>query len=277
MQNIRQAVANDSSIIANLISDADFIHRHLDWTPLLEWITSSPFLISEVEGKLTGLLACPPDPAGVAWVKCFACNNPSVLMKTFKAFLDTIREEKLLNTDYLYVLGLQDWFIRLLVENQFSEFQKVVVLQHQAGVNPPSKATTALIRPMQMSDIQEVAELDSLAFEPIWVISPHSMKFAFLQSAHASVIDLDGKICGYELSTSSSSSAHLARVAVHPDHQNENLASTLIREMIAHFHRNNIFSITVNTQKENHQSMALYRKTGFHLTGEQYPIYRLKI
>jgi ribosomal-protein-alanine N-acetyltransferase len=130
---------------------------------------------------------------------------------------------------------------------------------------------------MDLNDVEEVALVDKGAFESMWVISPQSLKLAYLQSAHASVVELDGKIIGYELSTSNGSSAHLARVAVHPDHQNENIASNLVHNMISFFHRNNIFSITVNTQQENHSSQSLYRKMGFHLTGERYPIYRLSV
>lgn len=277
MDIIRQAVAADASEIANLLSGASFVHRHLDWTPLLDWINSFPFLVSERNSKLTGVFACPPDPPGVAWVKCFACRDHAELKEYFKSFLGKIKDNKLLTTGCLYALGMQDWFIELLKTNQFADFQKVVVLEHYENVKSDTTVNQALVRPMELADIPRVAELDRMAFEPIWVISPQAMKLAFLQSAHSLVIELDGKLIGYELSTSTGSSAHLARVAVHPDHQNENLASTLVNEMITYFHRNRIFFITVNTQKENRQSLALYRKMGFRLTGEQYPIYRLEI
>ena len=277
MQNIRQATERDAGAIANLISTAPFVHRHLDWTPLLDWINFSPFLLFENDNIASGLLVCPQDPVDITWIKCFACgqhNNPSGV---FKSLLDKVVDESLINTSNLYALGLQDWFNKILQQNNFIEFQKVIVLSHDGKTNLLPPPIAAQVRPMEMSDVEEVAMLDSEAFESLWVISPQGLKLAFLQSAHASVVELDGKIIGYELSTANGSSAHLARVAVQPEHQNENIASNLVHNMISYFHHNNILSITVNTQQENHSSQALYRRMGFHLTGERYPIYQLTL
>ncbi len=277
MQNIRQANDRDAGTIVKLVSDAAFIHRHLDWTPLLDWINFSPFLLFENDDVLTGLLACPQDPVDITWIKCFACDQHSNAVTVFKPMLDKIINENLINTDFLFALGLQDWFIKLLEANHFVEFQKVVVLSHEIKLNPLLPPVTALVRPMDLGDVEEIALLDRKSFESLWVISPQALKLAYLQSAHASVVEFDGKLIGYELSTASGSSAHLARIAVHPDHQHENIASNLVHNMISYFHRNNIFSITVNTQQENRSSQALYRKMGFNLTGEQYPIYQLRL
>lgn len=276
MQSIRQATDRDAGSIANLVSDAPFVHRHLDWTPLLDWLKSSPFLLYENDNVAISLLACPQDPVGIAWIKCFACAQHYDPSSIFKSMLEKIINENLTHTDNLFALGLQDWFMNALVQNHFLEFQKVIVLMHERKTNPPPPVT-AIVRPMEMSDIEEVGLVDREAFESMWVISSQALKLAYLQSAHASVVELDGKLIGYELSTANGSSAHLARVAVHPDHQNESIASNLVHNMISYFHRHNIFSITVNTQQENHSSQALYRKMGFHLTGERYPIYRLSL
>ena len=275
MQNIRQAKVRDIEAITNLVSSAAYVHRHLDWTPLLDWIKVSPFLLIENDGVLTGLLVCPQDPVGITWIKCFASTQVTDPSDVLKTLLGRISTKNLNTTDNFYALGLQDWFIRILEKNNFKEFQKVIVLSHESKSNPFPPPVTALLRPMEIIDVEDVALLDRDSFESMWVISPQALKLAYLQSAHASVVELNGKIIGYELSTASGSSAHLARVAVHPEHQHENIASNLVHNMINYFHRNNIFSITVNTQRDNHSSQALYRKMGFHLTGEQYPIYRL--
>jgi len=277
VQNIRQANDRDADSIANLISDAAFVHRHLDWTPLLDWINYSPFLLIENDNDTMALLACPQDPVDITWIKCFACDQHYDPAIVFKSLLEKIKSENLIKTESVFALGLQDWFIKVLVQNQFLEFQKVIVLSHEGKAKPLPPPVSALVRPMDLRDVKEVALLDKEAFESMWVISPQALKLAYLQAEHASVVELDGKIIGYELSTGNASSAHLARVAVHPHHQNKNIASNLVQNMISYFHSNNIFSITVNTQQENHSSQALYRRMGFQLTGERYPIYRLSL
>ncbi len=275
MQNIHQALDRDAGAIANLVSDAAFVHRHLDWTPLLDWIKFSPFLLFNNNDVITGLLACPQDPVGIAWIKCFASTQNSDPSVIFKSLLDKVVLEKLNPTGKLYALGLQDWFIKILENNHFEEFQKVIILMHEGETSPLSPSVPALVRPMEISDVDEIALIDRESFESMWVISPQALKLAYLQSAHASVAELDGKLIGYELSTAGGTSAHLARIAVHPDYQHGNIASNLVQNMISYFHSINIFSITVNTQQDNLSSQALYQKMGFRLTGEQYPIYRL--
>ncbi len=275
MQTIRQAHDRDAGAIANLVSDAAFVHRHLDWTPLLDWINFSPFLLLEKDDVLTGLLACPQDPKDITWIKAFAATQYSEPLVVFTSLLDKIIVENLIPYGSLYALGLQDWFIKILENHHFVEFQKVVVLMHEGIKTPLPPPITALVRPMELDDVEEIAVVDRESFESMWVISPQALKLAYLQSAHASVVEVDGKLIGYELSTANGASAHLARVAVLPIYQNENVASNLVHNMISYFHRNNIFSITVNTQQENNSSQAVYRKMGFHLTGERYPIYRL--
>lgn len=277
VQNIRQANDRDAESVTNLVSDAPFVHRHLDWTPLLDWIRSSPFLLFENNSVPKGLLACPQDPVDIAWIKCFVCAQNYDPVAVFKSLLEKMISENLIKTDNLFALGLQDWFIKVLIQNHFLEFQKVIVLMHEGKPYPLPPPINSLIRPMELSDVEEVALLDKEAFESMWVISPQALKLAYLQAEHASVVELDGKVIGYELSTANASSAHLARVAVHPDHQNKNIASNLVHNMISYFHHNNIFSITVNTQQQNHSSQALYRRMGFQLTGERYPIYKLSL
>lgn len=275
MPNIRQATKQDSRVIANLVTDAQLLHRHLDWTPLLDWVDKFPFLLTENDNNLQGLLACPPDPPDILWIKCFACLYKKDSQITFQTLLEHVTQAENLQAKTLYAIGLQDWFIQLLKDNHFHEFQDVVVLLHDQKSSPPQLHTQAFIRPMEMADLQAVVELDKAAFEPMWGLSVESLRSAYLQSEHSSVAEQDNKIIAYELSTANNFSAHLARVAVNPEYQRTHLGSHLIYEMIGYFHSHGIQTITVNTQSNNSASLELYRKTGFHPTDEVYPIFRL--
>lgn len=275
MPNIRQAIKQDSRAIANLVADAQLLHRHLDWTPLLDWVDKFPFLLYEKENSIQSLLACPPDPVDTLWIKCFACQYRKESQITFRALLDHVTRSENLQTKTLYAIGLQEWFVQLLKVNNFQEFQNVIVLLYDQKSPPPQIITQTFIRPMEMADLQAVAELDNAAFEPMWGLSEEALRSAYLQSEHSSVAEQDNKIIAYELSTSNNFSAHLARVAVNPEYQRTHLGSHMISEMIGFFHSRGIQTITVNTQSNNSASLELYRKTGFHPTDEIYPIFRL--
>ncbi len=74
------------------------------------------------------------------------------------------------------------------------------------------------------------------------------------------------------MSTESYSSAHLARLAVDPDFQGNNIGKILLVDLFTHYETTGIHKITVNTQDDNFSSKALYSRMGFIQTEEKYPV-----
>ncbi len=277
MPTINQALISDTSEIALFIEHASLSHRHLDWTPLFDWIHENPFLIYKQDNNIDGILACPPDPDQVAWIKCFACSSKNDSQVIFSSLLCEAKNDLSHRVNHLYALGLNDWFKQLLEANQFDIYQEVVVLSYNSKTFNTMPMCKATIRPMELHDIDEVARVDYLSFEPIWSISHKGLQAAFFQSEHASVAEFEDKIVGYELSTANQYSAHLARVAVLPQFQHEQIGYHLVDEMIRSFHQRGIHEITVNTQNTNHVSLKLYQKIGFNPTGDRFQIYRIEV
>jgi ribosomal-protein-alanine N-acetyltransferase len=274
---VLQATSSDTSEIASFLDRAKLVHRHLDWTPLLDWIDSPPFLKYYLNQHLEGILACPPEPPGVAWIKCFACNQASEPASIFQSLLIEAKKYLPSSVDYIIALGLNEWFKYILQTNNFEKFQDVIVLRYEHKPLEIIVKGVTTVRPMELFDIDEVARIDQTSFEPIWAISSSGLESAFFQAEHTSVAEINGKIVGYELSTANQFSAHLARVAVLPDFQHENIGFQLVSEMVTYFLNRGIAEITVNTQDVNHASLNLYKKTGFIPTGDRFPIYRIPI
>ncbi|RME89858.1 MAG: GNAT family N-acetyltransferase [Anaerolineae bacterium] len=78
---------------------------------------------------------------------------------------------------------------------------------------------------------------------------------------------------GYQISTQNALGAHLARLAVRPDVQGQGGGTALVSDLISRVLRKRLPRLTVNTQSNNHASLALYRKMGFVPTGERYPVF----
>ena len=275
---IRQAQKPDSPLIADFLSRATSIHRHLDWQGVLDWIPFDPFLMMQDEYRLKAILSCPPDLEKIAWIRCFACDKKFDLGQTWEALFNEILTLPNMAGTSLYSVGLNNWFADLLVSSGFVNFQNIVVLQWNekvpafAPVNQPW-----FIRPMENTDLDQVAELDHSAFEPIWVNPPDKVKLAYGQAEHASVVELDSRIIGYEMTTANHISAHLARIATHPDFQHQHIGASLITDMIGYFVHKGITQISVNTQSTNIASLALYKSQGFELTGESFPVFKYQI
>src|SRR5689334_12659069 len=68
----RPATSADQQLIRSLMRSEGYVHTHLDWKPVEDWLGDQPFLVAERETRSLGALACPPAPADTAWLRFFA-------------------------------------------------------------------------------------------------------------------------------------------------------------------------------------------------------------
>jgi ribosomal protein S18 acetylase RimI-like enzyme len=276
---VRPARSIDKQKIANLIHFETHVHRHLDWRNPLDWINHQPYLILEKGTDLLATLACPPDPPGVAWIRLFAA---AYLISTNEAWdalwnqaLEQLTEERVKK---VAVIPLQNWFQELIHSKGFSPTIQVITMMWKSrNLPPPKQVKHVTIRSMTLGDINNIATLDSIAFNPLWCNSRYSLESAFRQAAIATVVDLNGLIIGYQISTSNQMGGHLARLAIHPDYQGSGIGYLLLHDLLSQFERRGACQVSVNTQQDNSISLGLYEKAGFEQTGEEFQVFELNL
>jgi ribosomal protein S18 acetylase RimI-like enzyme len=271
----RAARLGDRQQLANLIHFETYVHRHLDWRPPLEWINAKPYLVAEIGSRIVAALACPPDPAEIAWIRLFAASAEVELENAWWSLwpvaLESFSQQPGLT---VAAIPLHDWFRRLLQASDFELSHRVIMLLWERGNVPPVRTPPAAsVRPMNVDDLVEVARVDRAAFNPLWQNSHEALLLAFRQSAVATVAEVAGEIVGYQLSTANHMGGHLARLAIHPQVQGRGIGYQLLRDTLIQFERRGARQLTVNTQHNNFTSIALYEKAGFRRTGESYPVY----
>ncbi|MFO7584204.1 MAG: GNAT family N-acetyltransferase [Anaerolineales bacterium] len=272
---LRPAEPNDQKDIAHLVYFEPNVHRHLDWRSPLDWLGAPEYWVLEQGNTISAVLACPPDPPGIAWVRLFAHIHDIPGNEAWEKLWQFAREQVIdKNGNIAVAITLQEWFGETLQRSGFSLTQKIVVLDYDPAQPPyPRKTVSIPLRPMNEKDLPAVAALDSASFLPIWQNSQASLQMAFSQAGLATVMEEDGQLVGYQISTSSPFGVHLARLAVLPSHQGRGLGLALVQDLIRHASQHTLGRITVNTQDDNTSSLSLYKKLGFQLTGEQYPVY----
>lgn len=276
--NIRPATEEDRSRLANLLHFETYVHRHLDWRRPLDWLGREPYFVLESGDRLSAALACPPDPPGVAWVRIFAAATRLDPAEAWSSLWPRTRDHlRQLGVEAVAAIPLQEWFLKILAKKHFQHAHNVVVLDWRHK-NAPASNTGHLpaIRRMLETDLEAVYQVDKAAFAPLWQNSLEAVKMAFEQSGYATLIEAEGRIAAYQISTRSSQGLHLARLATSPDFQGRGLATLLVKDVQRQARRDQD-RLTVNTQDINTPSLALYKKLGFEFTGERFPVYQAQL
>ena len=272
----RPAGLQDRQAISSLVFYENHAHRHLDWRHPLDWLGSPYFWLMEEDGRALAALACPPDPPGIAWVRLFAFGGQVSAVEAWSSLWELARGEIARRGGaQVGVIAMQGWMRELLARTEFDRLQSVVMLEWKGRpVLGPSLPTGVSLRPLAESDLPAAEQVDAEAFDPLWHISLDNLRRAFSQAIVATVIESQGRLLGYQLSTGKPLGAHLARLAVRKEAQGFGLGAALVADLLGQMRRRGAALITVNTQNDNHASLAVYRKMGFLRTGEEYPVFR---
>lgn len=273
---VRSADLQDRQAISNLIFYENHAHRHLDWRSPLDWLGMPFFWLIVERGRALAVLACPPDPPGVAWVRLFAHGRQISVEDAWSMLWGTARDEITKSGGVqVGVIAIQDWLRNTLVQSGFEQPQNIVLLEWRSRpLSPLSLPADVRLRPMTVNDLPEVVQIDADAFNPFWHNSLDALSRAFLQALSATVIEENEHLSGYQISTGNSTGAHLARLAVRKELQGRGFGAALVKDLMIQMQQRGALRVTVNTQNDNLSSLALYQTLGFVRTGEEYPVFR---
>lgn len=272
---VRRAVMEDHHQISALIFQEANTHRHLDWRSALEWIGSNNYWVLEDNGRITAALACPEDPPQVAWIRLFSYHQELPGLETWSALWEVARDEiKSANQQAkISAIVTKQWFQNILIGAGFEIRQDIVLLQLKVkNAQPPSAPQGIRIRTMEEADLSATTKADLAAFGKFWHNSYDSLQRAYSQALHATIAEDESGLVGYQISTGNPFGAHLARLAVQPQAQGRGIGAALADDLISYLSAHRIERLSVNTQSDNHASLALYKKMGFVRTGEYFPV-----
>ncbi|MDA1329668.1 MAG: N-acetyltransferase [Chloroflexi bacterium] len=277
---LRQAEEEDRSQLTNLLHFETYVHRHLDWRRPLDWLGKSPFLVGERSGRLSAALACPPDPSRVAWLRLFAVGTREEPENAWRLLWPAALEKLAGKAEEVVAIPVQGWIQNILSKSNFEHTHDVVVLDWHPSNGKSAiedRGSQTAMRVMRDNDIASVFDVDRSSFPALWQNSKETIHLALEQAAVATVVEVDGRVVAYQISTMSSQGLHLARLAVHPDYQGRHFALSLVADLQERTSANQEHRLSVNTQDINTPSLGLYERAGFKRTGEAFPVYQMAL
>ena len=276
---LRQTSREDRTVVEGLIAHAPWSHVHLDWLDPANLIDQEPFILAISGDSSVGTLGCPPDLPEAAWVRTFASADGYEVEEVWDLLWAQGSSRLLeLEVEHVAALALENWFEQLVQKSGFKHTNSVIFyeLGLELGSNAISEPTHEL-RSIRTTDAEAILDLDRLAFEPIWQLSRESLAVAIIQASSASLVEENGAIIGYQITTGSPFGAHLARLAVLPAHQRKGLGTALVNDAALSVQELGLGMLSVNTQENNHSSRKLYEKMGFRKTGKEFPVFEMKL
>lgn len=264
----------------DLLFYSHLVHTHLDWHDTDSWLEAqSPLIrLAWQSGRLAGLLAFSEPLNQMAWVRLAAVqdtvDHQAVLRALWEAAVDELRER---GVRRVALLAIHDWIGRYAAALGFQYIEDVITLARSGAELPAAPSNRLDIRVAEPKDLERVARVDQLAFEPPWQLSLDELRIAYRSAASCTVGVLDEVIVGYQLATIYFDGAHLARLAVTPNLQGRGLGAALLDDVIRRFFKRGIFSMTLNTQASNWRSQQLYARYGFRPNGHNLPYWTVTL
>ncbi len=274
---MRPASVHDRHSVVALTRHERHVHTHLDWQPPEDWLGRRPFQVVEQGRRVLAVLACPPDPPDTSWLRVFAVNDKLSPEEAWEALWEPARAElEEMGVPVAAALSMEDWLPALLEAADFRWTHDVVGFSRRDGLTPTSPQVRVELRPAEPGDLPALTHLDGLCFQQPWQLSQEALRMALARAAVATVaVTPSGEQVGYQISTASHHTGHLARLAVHPARRGEQIGTALVVNALQRLSRARANWVTVNTQSDNAASIALYRRLGFDSTPDRFPVFQL--
>ncbi|MDE0200242.1 MAG: GNAT family N-acetyltransferase [Caldilineaceae bacterium] len=177
-----------------------------------------------------------------------------------------------------YALTEQGWLRASLQESGFDRLDAVLFYERKSR-SVGTVCQTAALRPAQLSDLPELAEVDAAAFEPLWHMGVTELQYLH-RDCRFEVAELGRSMVGYSAlrlmsdgSPRGFDSAQVVRLAVHPAVQGRGIGRQLLVGCLCYASQLGINRVFLNTQESNLLSKKLYESLKFKRRGRPVPVF----
>jgi len=135
------------------------------------------------------------------------------------------------------------------------------------------------IRPMQIEDLEAVQSIDRLSFSMPWPASAYKYELeenplSMLWVAEDVPTKGETHIVGLIVVWFIVDEAHIATLAVHPDHRTKGIAKALLATALRASITKGFIKATLEVRANNSVAQGLYRHFGFEIVGQRPRYYR---
>ena len=130
------------------------------------------------------------------------------------------------------------------------------------------------LRKMTIDDIPAVVDLDQRSFSLPWPERSFRFELTDNPASRCWVAELDGKLVGMIVVWLIADEAHVATVAIHPDHRRQGIGKRLLAYSLRQMMQDGARSSFLEVRESNIAAQEMYRKFGYEVTGRRRRYYR---
>lgn len=138
-----------------------------------------------------------------------------------------------------------------------------------AGKTRLNPAHQVEIRLMQLSDLDQVMEVDQSSFTTPWTREAFYHELLHNHLAYYLVAELEGRVVGYCGTWVVPPEAHITNIAVHPQFRGKKIGEQLLRALMYLALYKGATRITLEVRVSNQVAQNLYHKLGFRIEGRR--------
>jgi len=281
---VRQAVKKDAVVLTRLLRETPYQHIHPDWRLPVDLLGDAGFTLLYSEGEderegqqelLLAALAVTADPPPAAWVRLAVVGHDQPpgdrLALLWERLLPSFTAAGIIQVGWFAVeRWAETWLPRLgfRVGYQVETYQK-----ERLTIPDLSWPEEVHIRPAELEDLTAVAAVDEAAFEPLWRYSVAVLKRVLHAAISFDLAFCGSRLAGFQFSELYDHTAHLSRIAVHPDFQGRGVGRALLRHALKDYREHDVDSVTLNTQADNWPSKRLYRQFDFQPAASAFAVW----
>jgi len=265
---LRHARPRDIVAASRLMERGALLYDERGQEPTLS-LLSAPSIVWHRDGELCGAMLLSLYRQPVVALRSVIVAAPDLAPMLGQSVLPAIHAHLAeLGMTWIATYGPADWLRHALAEAGHRCHCEVIGYAKKGFDHAEMGNEQVKVRNAYGGDVDTILAIDLAAFEPFWWLNRAILRRASRASDYFLLAELAGRSVGYFMADRMGAGAYVGRIAVLPEAQGQRIGASLMHRALQLMARDGLQGVSLNTQRRNTRSQALYGRFDFVPTGE---------